>query len=457
MQIKNVSLTARLIITASLVSFVALFAVGIVLSAIFHSTLEKSFDLGLKVNLDALAASSEVKNDIIDVPRSPTDPRFTRPLSGYYWQVSFIDNQGQISNIIRSRSLFDEQLNAPNQLLLDAKNLKGETAFINIKRADENLRLAARIIQLPNVQTPILLLVTGDVNEINNSINYFNQILIISLVTLAIGFIAANFLQVKVGLFPLRKMGRELALMRDGSENSLDENIAPELAPIAKELNALLLHNREVVDRARTHVGNLAHALKTPISVMLNEAKTDKSQLGELVENQAQNMTRQVEHYLKRARAAARAEISRERIIIQNGVDDLVRTLSRLCARDGVQIEIIGKTDAFFRGDREDLEDLIGNLCENACKYGGGLVEISFKESADEINIIIEDDGEGLNPSQIKDALRRGVRLDETSHGSGLGLNIADETARAYGGYLHLEDSELGGLKVNLHLPVTNT
>jgi signal transduction histidine kinase len=462
-QFANISLTWRLIFTASIVSFFSLLAVGIVLSAIFYSSMEKTFDLQLRINIDALAATITDDGKKLEVASQPTDPRFARPLSGYYWQVARLEKSNdnaefnRISVFVKSASLFDEKLAPPEILISDAAQKIGETKYLNISRADENLRMAARIINLPNSKSQILLLATGDINELTTSVNYFNQILIISLAALAAGLMAANFLQVKLGLLPLTKMGRELAQIRAGDATHLDENIASELSPIAKELNALLNHNEEVVERARTHVGNLAHALKTPISVMLNEAKEYQTNFGQLVQNQTLTMTRQVEHYLKRAQAAARAETSRNRIQIQSVIDDLVRTLGRLYRHEGVRLDIIGQTDKFFRGDREDFEDLFGNLCENACKYGGGLVEISFEEKENGLNIIIDDDGEGLSEEEIKAALRRGVRLDETSHGSGLGLSIADETARAYGGSLKLQKSPLGGLRVNLYLPVMNT
>lgn len=454
---RQYSLSLRLVATSSLISALSLILVGIILSAIFYSTFERSFDRQLEVNIDALAASVDVVDNKIVVPLPPTDPRFSRPLSGYYWQVNFIKSGQLEADGVKSRSLFDETLVAPEGLINNAQNKMGEIISININRADESLRLASKIIKLPDYPEPLILMATGDIKEIKTSSINFNRILIFSLLSFAFALIVAIYFQVKIGLLPLTKMRRELYEIRQGNQNNLDEEISSELAPIAKELNALLIHNQEVVERARTHVGNLAHALKTPLSVMLNESRSNKGAFGELVENQTMTMTRQVEHYLKRAQAAARAQTLRARTHIQSVIDDLIRTLGRLYARDGVKIEINNKTEHFFRGDREDLEDMIGNLTENACKYGGGLVELSIQNEDDFINIIIDDDGDGLNENQMKEALLRGVRLDETSHGSGLGLSIVDELSRAYGGSLNLEKSHLGGLRVNLRLPITNT
>lgn len=451
------SLSFRLVATASLISALSLILVGLILSAIFYSTFERSFDKQLQVNVEALAASVDVKDGKIIVSQPPTDPRFSRPLSGYYWQANFLKNGEILNGGIKSKSLFDENLIPPAILTISANENMGEIVSFNINRANETLRMAAEVIKLPNYPEPLLLMATGDIKEIKSSTNNFNRILIFSLLSLAFALIMAIYFQVQIGLLPLTKMRRELVAIRSGNQYKLDENIAHELNPIAKELNALLSHNQEVVERARTHVGNLAHALKTPLSVMLNESRENKSAFSELVENQTLTMSRQVEHYLKRAQAAARAETLWARTDIQSVIDDLVRTLSKLYGREGVSIEIIEKTDLYFRGDREDLEDLIGNLAENACKYGGGLVQISAKAINNEVLITIDDDGDGLSNAQMKDALLRGVRLDETSQGSGLGLSIVNELSRAYGGSLELEKSKLGGLKVNLRLPVAQT
>ncbi len=455
---RPLSLTLRQIITASVLSALALIAVGFALAAIFYSSVEKSFDKQLSLNIDAIAANViKDANKNLKVSDAPIDPRFVRPLSGYYWQVFDFLAPEKIIPGEKSPSLVDENLQLPISAITDMNSKRGTTIYLNLRRFDENLRVAARVFTLPDIENPVLLIVTRDIKEIADASKRFNRVLALSLLMLAIGLVIAVYFQVRIGLTPLTKMRAEISQIRQGSKDVLDENIASEISPIAKELNALLLHNKEVVERARTHVGNLAHALKTPLSVMLNESRENKGAFSELVETQTQTMTRQVEHYLKRARAAARAETLRSRTEIQETINDIVRTLQRLYRSEGIRIDVLGETNAVFRGDREDLEDLIGNLTENACKYGGGLVEISFNENENDIEIIIEDDGDGLSEHEAKDALRRGIRLDETAPGSGLGLSIADELARAYGGTLNLSNSSLGGLKVNLRLPKLNT
>lgn len=465
---RQFSLTSRLIITAFAWVGLAIVLTGIGLSTIFHKTFENSFDRQLAISLDALAASANIDaSGKISVARPPTDPRFSRPLSGYYWRVSDISaasiapnaqNALAFQNEVHSRSLFDETILAPANLVQKAIREPGVTQSQDITRANEPLRIAVRVVKLPFAKSQTLLLVAGDRREISNSTNRFKIILTLSLLTLAIGLLAAIYLQVLLGLRPLRKMGTELADIRSGKLQNLDEELPSELRPIAMELNALLKHNQEVVERARTHVGNLAHALKTPLSVMINESRNHKNNFSELVTRQSETMSRQVEHYLKRARAAARAESLGALTPISPVISDIIRTLGRLYKNDGVTLEIHGDTPLAFRGDREDLEDLIGNVAENACKYGGGTVELGYGKSENGfLDIFIDDDGDGLEPSEIKNVLKRGVRLDETSQGSGLGLSIALELANAYGGEMTLERSHLGGLRVKLTLPVTDT
>jgi signal transduction histidine kinase len=261
-----------------------------------------------------------------------------------------------------------------------------------------------------------------------------------------------------LGLEPVRQMGKQLSDIRNGLRERLDDNAPIELAPLAGELNALLSHNQAVVARARTQVGNLAHALKTPISVVLNESRERTGPYAGLVVRQTETMARQVEHYLKRASAAARAETLGARTPVAPVIDDVTRTLSRLFKSEGVKVSAEFPDDLVFRGEREDLEDLIGNLAENACKYGGGLVEVVASNTGNgQFEIIFDDDGEGLDDDEAVAALKRGARLDESLPGSGLGLSICDELARAYGGSLHLERSPLGGLRARLLLPLAES
>ena len=264
----------------------------------------------------------------------------------------------------------------------------------------------------------------------------------------------AAVVQVVVGLTPLFAMRREVAGVRQGKAQRLAGAYPRELSPLANELNALLDHNQEVVERQRTHVGNLAHALKTPISVMLAEADRDPSPLAAVVDRQAEAMRRQVEHHLRRARAAARSQGSGERTSVAEVLDELSRTLERIFQARGVDIDWEADDGLAFLGERQDLQEIAGNLLENACKFCHGHVRVNAEPAAPgRLQLTVEDDGPGLDEAQGAEVLKRGARLDESAPGSGLGLSIVDELARAYGGSLSLSRSSLGGLRVDLDLP----
>jgi signal transduction histidine kinase len=452
------SLAGRLVLVAVLWSVLVLATTGWGLSAVFKRSVEQTFDRELSATVDALAASVALQPDgTLEVSRPPVDPRFSRPLSGRYWQANDIAADGTaLPGEARSRSLFDETFSIPALLVQQAIAAKGETRGSDLDRGGERLRVAIRVIQLPDRSTQTLLLVGADRSEIADAAGRFQLTVVLGLAALVLGLMMAIFFQVRLGLQPLREMGGELADIRAGRRESLTESVPVELAPLAREINALIGHNQTVVERARTHVGNLAHALKTPLSVLRNESAQRKDSFSELVARQTDTMVKQVEHYLKRASAAARAETLGARSDLKPVVEDIVRTLSRLYKAEGIKVVIVGEVpELVFRGEAEDLQDMIGNLAENACRYGGGLVEITVRETDDQrMEVSIDDDGEGLSDEQALAALRRGVRLDESQAGSGLGLAIATELAEAYGGTLTLKRSSLGGLCASLQLPL---
>jgi signal transduction histidine kinase len=268
--------------------------------------------------------------------------------------------------------------------------------------------------------------------------------------------------QVRFGLRPLFALRREVASVRRGKAERILGTYPVELEPLAQELNALVSHNQDVVERQRTHVGNLAHALKTPLSVMLTEARqtpaTTEGPLREVVERQAEVMRQQVDHHLRRARAAARTPGRGERTEVADVLDELARTLSRIFEDKGVDIDWDAEDALYFQGERQDLLEMAGNAMENAAKWCRGRVRVRAEPlNGERLRLTIEDDGPGLPAERHAEVLRRGARLDESAPGSGLGLSIVDELARAYGGDLRLDAARLGGLAVVLELPRAET
>lgn len=240
----------------------------------------------------------------------------------------------------------------------------------------------------------------------------------------------------------------------------LESDYPSEIQPVADELNLLVQSNFEIIDRARMQVGNLAHALKTPISVLTNEARDAPGPLAEKVKEQVDVMRDQVNLYLDRARRAARAQSIGAVTEVESVLQSLGRTLERINRDKGVAIAVTCDPGLRFRGERQDLEEIVGNLMDNACKWCKSRVEVRGlmvatpgEDGRRMLDILVDDDGPGLRPEQRATALKRGQRLDESKPGSGLGLNIVTETAAMYGGRVDLDDANLGGLRVRLRLP----
>jgi signal transduction histidine kinase len=283
---------------------------------------------------------------------------------------------------------------------------------------------------------------------------------------LAAALVGSAALQMRYGLEPLRRLQEGVAAIRRGEGEKIGGEFPQDIAPLAAEVNLLLDANREVVERARTQVGNLAHALKTPLSVIMNEADADKradadkSSLSSKVSEQAIIMRDQVTYYLDRARAAVRIGAIGNMAEVAPVTAGLVRTFEKIYQDRGITFSAQVPDNIRFRGERQDLEEMIGNLVDNAGKWAHQNVTISIAPIATTnqrgkkfFRVVIDDDGVGLAPELREAAMRRGRRLDETRPGSGLGLSIVVDLASLYGGALQLDSSPSGGLRAMLDLP----
>ncbi|SLN59854.1 ATP-binding protein [Oceanibacterium hippocampi] len=440
------SLLFRLLLGAAIWSAIALVAGGIALSAIFRERVEDNFEQRLTVLLYGLVAELDVAEDgALDAASPPGEPRFHQVYSGWYWQVDGADGA-----IARSRSLWDQALAAPSW----ADGGSGPRRSALDGPDDKALVALSLRITLPAMpDRPLIVTVAGDRAEIDAAAASFQQTLIFSLTALGLGLIVAILLQVRFGLRPLRKLRDGLAAIRDGRAETLDEGVPDEIRPLARELNALLRQNAAVVERARRHVGNLAHALKTPVTVLGNEAAGDRSGLGELVTHQTELIRRQLDHYLARARTAATGGVIGARTEVRPVAEALVRTVERLHRDRDLDISLQGDDLPDFRGEREDFEEMLGNLLDNACKWAGSRVVLSLGTSGGALRIAVADDGPGLDASVLDSAVLRGRRLDESVPGSGLGLSIVKDIAELYGGTLELGTAAQGGLEARLTLP----
>jgi signal transduction histidine kinase len=438
----------RLVWLAVAWSLVVLVLAGVGLTAFFQQSSLNRFDAGLAEIADGLYAGTTAEDGVVAAPVL-TDERATRAYSGRYWEVAEPGGPSGMQALQRSRSLWDSEMKPPPGAVFKPGAI---FRYNTVGPVGERLRAFARTVALPNWPRPVILVVAEDRGPIDRDARRFAEYTAMALVLLGAGLAAVVILQVRVGLQPLFRLRAQVADVRKGKAEALATDYPVELAPLADELNALLAHNQQVVERQRTHVGNLAHALKTPLSVMLSEAEARPADpLAAVVTRQAQTMREQVDHHLRRARAAARAQGAGERTEVAPVLDELARTLERIFTGE---IDWAADDGLSFRGERQDLLEIAGNVMENACKWRRRRVQVQAAPAGPGLlRLTVEDDGPGLPPEVRAEVLRRGARLDESAPGSGLGLSIVDELAKAYGGSVVLGESALGGLKVEIFLP----
>jgi len=447
------SLAVRLFVSATAWAVIILVTTGVVLSSLYRQTVERAFDRRLGVYLRTIVADIAAPEEPGGkFPQSLGEPLFELPLSGWYWQVTRLDPGKH--DVRSSRSLWDGGLPHLEDRGVPA-NPDGSREGYVPGPEDQRLRLVERNIDLGD-EGHYLVAVAGDAAEITEETRGFDQALVITFSILAMVLLITTMFQVRFGLAPLKRITGSLAAIRAGTAERLAEDFPDEIAPLARETNALIEANKEIVERARTHVGNLAHALKTPISVMVNEAATrGGDSFAEKVREQASIMRDQVARHLERARLAARLTVVSSITDVAPVVTALARTMEKIHHDRGIAIEVDADADARFRGERPDLEEMIGNLVDNACKWATSrvAVEVAREKSGQVLRIAVDDDGRGLSRSECEQVSHRGQRLDESKPGSGLGLSIVVELAHLYGGKLELGAAPIGGLRAELTLP----
>ena len=420
---------------------------GVVLSNAFHLAAQNGFDATLSADMDSLIAAAEPNTEGggVLLQERFLSHNFDRVYSGLYYQIQ----SGKGRQI--SRSLFDRQIVPVYQTRKGA--LSWGTA---VGPEGQMLRVVSRRVDLTPDNADdgeYTFLVAGDLAEVERQTAEFNTTLFWSFLLLGLGLIGAILVQVKIGLLPLRRVSLALAKIRNGEARRLDGQFPTEIAPLAGELNSLIQHSEEVVGRARTHVSNLAHFLKTPLSVLAAEADAQPGPLADSVKKQVFSMRRQVDHYLSRARAAGSLDVLGNRTQVSAVLDDLARVIGRIHAARGIVMDAECDESFYFRGERQDLEEMLGNLMDNAGKWARSRVRVRCEKAGARLTFRIEDDGPGLSAEQRARVGARGERLDESVPGSGLGLAIVRDISRLYGGFFALEASPLGGVMARLELP----
>jgi len=438
------SLSRRMFGISALWILILLVGGGLALDRVLNDAITRNFDSQLEYVLTAMIASAEIGPDNeVRFTRPLGDQRFLEPYSGLYWQVTADGHEP-----FRSRSLWDRALP------IGKGPRDGNIHVYDALLEKDQLRIQERDLKLPGSDVLWRFQVGQTREELNQQIAVLRQTLVKSFVLLGLGLVAMAGLQASFGLWPLRKIRREIAGIRAGKLARVDPNLPVEIGPMVEELNDLLAHNEKQAEEARTHAGNLAHALKTPLTVLINEATAKSPDLHEAVLREATTMRRQVDHHLARARAVGRRSSGKSNANVWSSLNSVERAVSRLYP-DRV-IDIAGDQTVSVRMERQDLDEVLGNLIENAAKYGGGRVFVTVEKDDPMVQILIEDDGKGIPDAQRGQLFQRGVRLDTNKPGTGLGLAIVRDVVEIYGGTVSLDESEdLGGLLVRVRLPMT--
>ncbi len=440
------SLARRMLLIAAGWISVLLLGGGLALDQTLTGLVTRNFDEQLGYMLTAMVASAEIGPDgEVFFNRPLGDQRFLEPNSGLYWQIS-----GQGHEDFPSRSLWDRSLRTdPDQNYVEPK-IDDSDQF-----EGERLRIIKRSVILPGANTLWEFQVAASRGEIDAQIRRIRSILIWSFLALGLGLFTMAGLQTFYGLGPLRRVRLAIARMREGGASRVTDPLPLEVQPLVVELNALLEHSERQAEEARTHAGNLAHALKTPLTVVMNAATAKADDLADTVIREAAVMRRQVDHHLARARAVGRRAVGMSRAQVWESAEAVERAVVRLYPQ--VRFDMDGNRNAEVSIERQDLDEILGNLIENAAKYGGGSVFITVDAAPTDpkfCEIWVEDDGMGIPEEARTRIFDRGARLDTGKPGTGLGLAIVRDVAEIYGGSVELKESEdLGGLLSVLRLP----
>ncbi|MCO6186677.1 HAMP domain-containing sensor histidine kinase [Rhizobium sp. L1K21] len=454
------SLTGRVLVFGTVWAVLALLVIGIVISTIYRRDVEKGFRELLRAQLFNVVNSISVSPDgvLIGTPQMG-DLRFSQPNSGWYWVAQPVGEFG--ARALSSSSLAERALPPMPESQVPFSTAY-ERSYEMVDGAGNDVQVLELEVVLDDQGHIVRFRVAGNRDVVAESVNAFLQKLTLALFIFGIGSIGFNAIAILLGLKPLDKARDALEKIRGGEAERLEGNFPREIEPLANEVNAMIDNNRRVVERARMQVGNLAHSLKTPIAVLLNEARVMDKGHGALVAAQAEAMQNQVQAYLNRARIAAERGTVLARTEPEPVLERLVRVMRKLNREIAFELDI-ADAGIVLAVEAQDLEEIMGNLLENAARFARSGVWVSVNAVAapqDEkkgrnnwVRITVEDDGPGLTAEQMKEAMKRGRRLDESKPGSGLGLSIVKEVASEYEGRFRLANSHRGGLAAELVLP----
>ena len=439
------SINLRLLLAVLLMVLLALPVAGWLLAHHYRTAAVNAFDERLEATLNVVIAgvTYDPLAGQLNYERALGDPRFDHVYSGWYWQITDDANHS-----VTSRSLWDQRLPVLESERVTARTLPGPRG--------QQLRVVERDIYLAPLETPLHVSVAARDDDLREDIQEFQQMLWLGLLGLGALLLGVLALQVRWGLAPLRRMNANLREVEQGRTEQLDTRLPDELATLATSMNAVLARDQRLIERGRHTAGNLAHALKTPISVMRLLAKQLPSESRSAWEAELSRIDSAVRHHLARASAAGEG-VRFAPVALQGTLAPLITGLARLAQRRHITLRQTVDSGVRVHMDGQDLQEMVGNLLDNALRWGKSDVHIRLQAQSEMLLLVVSDDGPGMTPQECQAAVQRGKRLDEQRSGSGLGLAIVTDLVTLYHGQMRLQRAESGGLEVVIELPVVAT
>jgi signal transduction histidine kinase len=441
------SLTSRIIFLSVFWIVFALLATALLLGRLYREHIEEHYDAHVFTHVEELVAAIETSPEgDWRLHSQPTDPRFHRPNSGWYWEV--LDAGGPLE---KSPSLGEYQLDLTGLAVSD--NHGAQTVY-----GPNQQKLRAHVIHAiyPDDSGSLTFVATAPVMQITDDVQDFIFDIFMSFLVLGIGLSVAVVVQVQVALKPLKAIRSAISDVQVGKTERLPQEFPSDVQPLVNELNFLLDHNELLLKRARNQLGDLAHAVKNPLSVIRNEARSMESKQGQLILDQSHVMAGSIDHCLSRARIYGKKDAIGYRTSVKSVIKDLAYAVRHIYQDRGIEVHHAGLDDHWFRGDAQDLEEMAGNLIDNACKWAKTQVVVKCVTNQSRLVLAVDDDGPGIAEKDMKDVMQRGHKLDESHAGHGQGLGIVKDIADLYNGTLKLSRSPLGGLRAELDLPAAS-
>ena len=438
------SLTFRIIVLSGIWVIMALIGTGALLMGFYRDHIESHYDAHVQMHMEEMVSAARLDpNGNLDLTYPPSDPRYQVKHSGWYWEIR---HDGSV--LAKSPSLGDEKINL-------GSIHSAEHAGTQVINGPDGSPLRVQLMQIP-AGIPgenLLLVASAPMMGIRDDVIDVAEHMAVSFSLLAAGLLLAVVLQVRIALKPIEAISSGISDIHQGTADKLSGEFPRDVQPLVDELNNLLEHNSMLLRRARNQLGDLAHSIKNPLTVINNEARSMKSEKGKLILAQTADVAASVDHHLSRARAFGTTNVLGSRAKVKNVAEDLEFALQRIYKDRDLEFDLSGLGTCSVRCEGQDLEEMLGNLMDNACKWAESRVIVHCRGEANRCFLYVEDDGPGIPDDEIERVLQRGQRLDESREGHGLGLGIIQDIVEMYSGKLTLSRSGYGGLSAELNLP----